>query len=382
MRKLDLTSIIAGVRRLGAVAEILEYMESAYTEIGAELIKGLIAGTVQPVILSGCVNTGSGSDYDISFGCIFLNGEVFQLSGFSGTAPGGQVPVLQLANTSTQLAYTDNTSHTTLVTRSLVWTFGTSGSGLADFTDLVTLKTAINDYLLAVSSQINNAISVKADIASPVFTGNPAAPTQGLADNSTKLATTAFVQGIKNQILNGAGAAFDTLLELANALGNDPNFATTMANALALKAPLANPAFTGVPTAPTAAPGTNTTQLATMAAVFLKADKQQPNWINLATVNGWSNIASSLRYRITDQNRLEIAGWIGTGAATSTIFANLPNNIIPGATEINVLVVNATDQDFIRLNVTGGSPSTLQLINYAAGKQYNIVVSVPLDSAS
>lgn len=68
-------------------------------------------------------------------------------------------------------------------------------------------------------------------------------------------------------LVNSSPAALDTLAELAAALGNDANFATTITNALALKAPLASPALTGVPTAPTAAAGTNTTQLATTAFV-------------------------------------------------------------------------------------------------------------------
>jgi hypothetical protein len=62
-------------------------------------------------------------------------------------------------------------------------------------------------------------------------------------------------------------AALDTLNELATALGNDPNFATTITNSLATKAPLASPALTGTPTAPTAVPSTNNTQVATTAMV-------------------------------------------------------------------------------------------------------------------
>lgn len=68
-------------------------------------------------------------------------------------------------------------------------------------------------------------------------------------------------------LVNSSPATLDTLNELAAALGNDANFATTITNALALKAPLSSPALTGVPTAPTAAPGTNTAQLATTAFV-------------------------------------------------------------------------------------------------------------------
>lgn len=61
--------------------------------------------------------------------------------------------------------------------------------------------------------------------------------------------------------------ALDTLNELAAALGNDPNFATTVTNALAAKAPLSSPGFTDEPTAPTPAPGNNSTRLATTAFV-------------------------------------------------------------------------------------------------------------------
>lgn len=70
-----------------------------------------------------------------------------------------------------------------------------------------------------------------------------------------------------NALIGGAPGALDTLNELADALADDADFATTVTNALALKAPLASPALTGTPTAPTAAPGTNTTQVATTAFV-------------------------------------------------------------------------------------------------------------------
>lgn len=109
--------------------------------------------------------------------------------------------------------------------------------------------------------------SLLAPLASPALTGNPTAPTQSQADNSTRIATTAYVKAAVAALINSAPGALDTLVELANALGNDANFATTVTNALALKAPLASPALTGTPTAPTAAGGTNTTQIATTAFV-------------------------------------------------------------------------------------------------------------------
>ena len=75
---------------------------------------------------------------------------------------------------------------------------------------------------------------------SPTLTGTPKAPTPAEGNNTTQIATTAFVQAALMALINGAPATLDTLKELAAALGNDPNFATTMLNALAGKQPLDN----------------------------------------------------------------------------------------------------------------------------------------------
>lgn len=74
---------------------------------------------------------------------------------------------------------------------------------------------------------------------SPLFTGTPKAPTPATGNNSTLLATTAFVQAAIAQLVASSPEALDTLNELAAALGNDPNFATTMTNQLAARALLA-----------------------------------------------------------------------------------------------------------------------------------------------
>ncbi|HFU7226657.1 TPA: phage tail protein [Escherichia coli] len=71
--------------------------------------------------------------------------------------------------------------------------------------------------------------------ASPTFTGAPKAPTAAAGNNTTQLATTAFVQAAIAALVASSPAALDTLNELAAALGNDPNFAATMTNALAGK---------------------------------------------------------------------------------------------------------------------------------------------------
>ena len=103
----------------------------------------------------------------------------------------------------------------------------------------------------------------KIDSTGAMFTTTAAANT-----NTTQVATTAYVQTELADLVNSAPATLDTLKELSDSLGADANFATTVTNNLALRAPLASPALTGTPTAPTAAVGTDSTQVATTAFVI------------------------------------------------------------------------------------------------------------------
>lgn len=79
------------------------------------------------------------------------------------------------------------------------------------------------------------ALAGKAPLASPALTGTPTAPTATGGTNSTQIATTAFVAAAITAVVNGAPGALDTLNELAAALGNDGDFATTITNGLAEK---------------------------------------------------------------------------------------------------------------------------------------------------
>lgn len=91
------------------------------------------------------------------------------------------------------------------------------------------------DGLMAKHIAANDPHTQYAPKASPTFTGTPKAPTAAAGNNSTQLATTAFVQVAIAALVDSSPGALDTLNELAKALGNDPNFATTMTNALAGK---------------------------------------------------------------------------------------------------------------------------------------------------
>lgn len=96
------------------------------------------------------------------------------------------------------------------------------------------LKVYVDD-LMAKHTAASDPHTQYAPKTSPTFTGTPKAPTAAAGNNSTQLATTAFVQVAIAALVDSSPGALDTLNELAKALGNDPNFATTMTNALAGK---------------------------------------------------------------------------------------------------------------------------------------------------
>ncbi|MCX1994560.1 phage tail protein [Escherichia coli] len=77
----------------------------------------------------------------------------------------------------------------------------------------------------------------KAPLNSPALTGTPTTPTAPQGTNSTQIASTAFVMAAIAALVDSSPDALNTLNELAAALGNDPNFATTTTNALAGKQP-------------------------------------------------------------------------------------------------------------------------------------------------
>lgn len=134
------------------------------------------------------------------------------------------------------------------------------------------------------------------------------------------------------QILGGAPAQLDTLDELAAALADDANFAATITAALALKAPLASPALTGNPTAPTQTAGNDTTRIATTAFVQAMRTALLSDTVTLSNktfnaLNSWDRGTLVLKQGTnptptaegdiqwdTDDNRIKI----GDGANTLT----------------------------------------------------------------
>ena len=97
---------------------------------------------------------------------------------------------------------------------------------------------------LYVDDQMRNHIAAQdphtqyAQKHNPTFTGEPKAPTPAAGNNTTRIATTEFVQAAITALINGAPATLDTPKEIAAAINNDPKFSTTINNALSGKQPL------------------------------------------------------------------------------------------------------------------------------------------------
>jgi len=119
------------------------------------------------------------------------------------------------------------------------------------------MQGAANQDLSNLTPTGQQKFDVKADIASPEFTGTPKAPTATAGTNTTQIATTEFVTAAVaaaiSALVDSSPAALDTLKELATALGNDANFSTTVTNALANKAAKTNDTITVATADPTSA---------------------------------------------------------------------------------------------------------------------------------
>ncbi|MEE7572363.1 pyocin knob domain-containing protein [Citrobacter werkmanii] len=114
--------------------------------------------------------------------------------------------------------------------------------------ELVDGAPASLDTLKKIADAINNdpdffntltaILKLKAPLESPALTGIPTVPTPPLSVSNKQVANTEYVQAAVAALVGSSPEALDTLAELASALGNDPNFATTMLNKLAGKQPL------------------------------------------------------------------------------------------------------------------------------------------------
>lgn len=124
-----------------------------------------------------------------------------------------------------------------------------------------------------------------------------------------------IVERARQIIIDQGDVALDTWVELVGLIRDNEDGLAALVTALALKAPLASPALTGTPSAPTAAPGTNTTQLATTAFS-----------IDAAKINGLAAKTTPVdadEFRIADSAAsfgFKVLTWADLKAAIAAVF--------------------------------------------------------------
>jgi hypothetical protein len=156
-----------------------------------------------------------------------------------------------------------------------------------------------------------------------------------------------------NNVIGAAPDALNTLDELAQALSDDANFASNVTNSISTKAPLASPTLTGVPSAPTAAADTATTQLATTAFVIGQASTTTPSMDGTGTVGTSKKFARADHVHPIDTSRAPISSPSFTGlplaptAAAGTNTNQLATTAFVKAscdnTALNVPIISPTE---------------------------------------
>jgi len=229
------------------------------------------------IALAGAADTASVS--------VRIHGEV---SGFAGLTDGGSVfaeddGTLVQTKTSTSLKIG------TAISATEVMLFTTSN---LDTYLLNIKKTELSDFSATTASSSSGTGGLSYNSSTGQFTFTPA--------DTSSFATTSYVDTEIANLVSSAPTSLDTLDELAAALNDDANFASTVTNSLAAKAPLASPGLTGTPTAPTASSGTNSTQIATTA--YVQSEISGLGNASLSSFSVTSNTASgggSLSYNNT-----------------------------------------------------------------------------------
>lgn len=128
----------------------------------------------------------------------------------------------------------------------------TSSKGIVKLNNTLTSDSITEAATPSTVKQLNDDLQLKANRHNPTFTGVVKAPTPASDSNDTSVSTTAWVRQAIAELVDSSPETLDTLSEIAAALGNDPNFATTITNQLAGKQPL-SPLLTAIAAVTTAA---------------------------------------------------------------------------------------------------------------------------------
>ena len=274
------------------------------------------------------------------------------------------VPVAPTASAGTS---TTQLATTAFVTSAILTVTSASVASFNTRTGAITLTSG--DITTALGFTPANA-STTAPLASPVLTGIPIAPTATAGTNTTQLATTAFVTSAISTVTSVSVASFNTRTgaitlqstDVTTALGFTPVNPT----ALSTYAPLASPALTGSPTAPTATLGNSSTQIATTAFVAANSITANSPTIASPTLTSRSNIAA-MSHGVTTLGSVSGTQTLNLASATEWTATITGNTTFAFS---NTPVTNASQVVILRLTNAGAFtiawPASTQFVGAVA----------------
>lgn len=292
---------------------------------------GTIAGTFTGNLTGNVTGNVSGSAGSVTNGVYTTDtGTVTSTMIADGTIVNADI------NSSAQVAYGKLNLSNSIVNADI------NASAAIDWTKIApssTVSATELGYLDGVTSAIQTQLDAKlatstasstyAPLASPALTGVPTAPTAAANTNTTQIATTAYVQAEINDLIASAPGALDTLDELAAALGDDANFATTVTNSLATKLPLSGGTMSGA-----IAMGTN--KITGLGDPTSAQDAVTKNYLD-NTVLAPSNLTGPIT---SVGNATSIASQTGTG--TKFVMDTSPTLVTPNIGVATATSINGT----------------------------------------
>ncbi len=197
------------------------------------------------------------------------------------TQTGGDAYILNLVGGATLVTSVESTQMEVIAGELNIKSGVFDASGAAAAAQSAAISAAASDATTKANAAQSAAISAAASDATTKANAAQAAAEAAAASALSSAISTEVsnrntaISGAVSTLVDGAPDLLNTLNELAAAINDDANYTTTITTALGTKAPLASPALTGTPTAPTAAADTNTTQIATTAFAKAEADAAQ-----------------------------------------------------------------------------------------------------------
>jgi hypothetical protein len=310
---------------------------------------------------------------------------------FTGTVNG-------ISKSMVGLSAVENTALSTWAGSGNITTLGTVTSGSAPANDVYSWAKQLNKPTYnALEVGLGNVTneSKATMFATPTFTGTVTVPTPLSTSNTTVAASTAYVTSAVStaisSLVNGAGAALDTLKELSDALGGDANFATSVSTALGLKAPIASPTFTGTVTIPVGASisgfallespsfTTPTLGVATATSINKMAITSPATSSTLSVADGKTfTVNKTITLDGTDSTTITLPSSTGTVALNNQTF-------FLGTTSVAINRASATGQTLNGVSIDGNAAtanSATKSTNLAGGNATTLLGAIGYQSAT